>query len=52
LIARYRRQAAAAGKAFGELTTRARLAHAIEARFSKQRNVFEAIGDLPKIRSA
>jgi hypothetical protein len=52
LIARYRRQPAAAGEAFGDQTTRARLALAIEARFSKLRNVFEAIGDLPKIRSA
>jgi hypothetical protein len=41
-----------AGEAFGDLTTRARLAHPIEARFSKPRNVFEAAGDLPDIRSA
>jgi len=36
-----------AGEAFGDLTTRARLAHPIEARFSKPRNAFEAGGDLP-----
>jgi hypothetical protein len=43
---------AAAGEAFGDLTTGARLAHPIEARFSKPRNAFEAAGDLPDIRSA